>query len=203
MEKSSRTLQSEQTRTRIIAAAARLFVRKGFSATSIADLSRAVKVTKGALYHHFASKEAIFFAVIETIRSAWRSAVAREVVGSRDAVARLETLLDSHARFLEANEAFCLVLNGLMMEMDGVNPRYLSALQEVYGELARFIESIVRKGQSAGQIRTDIDAKLASLAVVGMLRGTGCSRPKTERALVDYTTLMGTLKKVLVDGLRA
>jgi AcrR family transcriptional regulator len=201
MEKTARMIQSEQTRERIVAAASRLFVRKGFAATSIADLAKAVKVTKGALYHHFESKEAIFFAVIQSIRTAWTNAVARQVVQSRDAISRLEALLDGQARFLQSNESFCLVLNGLMMEMDGMNPRYLGALQEVYAEMARFIQQIVKKGQTAGQIRADIDSEHTALAIVGMFRGTGCSRSKAERERVDYVTLMGTLKKVLLSGL--
>jgi len=202
MEKTTRALQSEQTRARIVGAAARLFVRKGYSATSIADLARAVKVTKGALYHHFESKEAIFFAVVEMIRATWRDSVARKVAGSHDAIDRLSTLLDNHALFLERNEAFCLVLNGMMTELEGVKPDLMSALQQVYGELTRFVEQIIRKGQATRQVRADIDATLTALTIVGMLRGTACSRPISERELVDYPTIMETLKKVLISGLR-
>ena len=56
-------------------------------------------------------------------------------------------------------------------------------------------------GQQAGQIRQDLDPNLAALAIVGMLRGTGCSRPISERMKVDYTSMMDTLKKVVVKGL--
>jgi AcrR family transcriptional regulator len=203
MEKTSRALQSEHTRERIVGAAASLFVRKGYIATSIADLAQAVEVTKGALYHHFESKEAIFFAVIEKIRVTWRDSVARKVVSSHDAIDRLSALLDNHALFLQRNEAFCLVLNGMMTELEGVKPDLAAALQQVYGELTRFVEQIIRKGQAAGQVRSDIDAALAALTIVGMLRGTACSRPISERERVDYPTIMETLKKVLISGLRA
>jgi len=196
-----RELKSEQTKERIVMAAARLFSRKGYSATSIADISHAVGATKGALYHHFESKEAIFFAVVEQIRSAWRNAVARQVVSTRDSLERLEILLDRQAKFLEANETFCLVLNGLMSEMEGVNADFLGVLQEVYAELARFVEQILVHGQKDGQIRSDLDPGLTALAIVGMMRGTGCSRPISERMRIDYSAMMGTLKKVVVKGL--
>ena len=200
---SPRTLQSEQTRDRIVLAAAGLFARKGYSATSIADIAREVEVTKGALYHHFAGKEAIFFAVVDRIRKTWRSVVAREVVSSRDAVERLEILLDRQALFLQTDETFCLVLNGLMSEMDGVNADFLGVLQDVYSELAKFIEQIIVHGQQAGQIRKDLEPGLTALSLVGMLRGTGCSRPISERMKIDYTAMMDVLKKVVVKGLRA
>lgn len=202
MEKGLRVVQSEQTRERIITAATHLFVRKGFNATSISDLAKAVQVTKGALYHHFENKNAIFFAVVDEIRRTWRTVVAREVVVSSDALAQLETLFDQQARFLEKNESFCLVLNGLMTEMEGVNSSFLAALQEVYSDLTRFIEGIIRKGQAARRFRLDLDARITALTIVGMLRGAGCSRPISERMEVDYKAMMETLKKVMIAGLR-
>ncbi len=199
----TRSQQSDQTKDRIVLASARLFARKGYAATSIADISAELQMTKGALYHHFESKEAVFFAVVERIRKTWRSAVAREVVSSSDAVTRLEILLDRQARFLQADETFCLVLNGLMSEMDGVNADFLGVLQEVYAELARFIRQIIAHGQRDGQIRKDLDPDLTALAIVGMMRGTGCSRPISERMKIDYASMMDTLKKLVVKGLSA
>jgi AcrR family transcriptional regulator len=201
--KTSRAIQSEVTRERIIAAATQLFLRKGYFATSIADLSAAVEVTKGALYHHFESKEAIFSAVVGTIKKTWRDTVAREVIGLRDPMERLEKLLENHARFLENNESFCLVLNGLMMEMEGINPEFIAELRSAYKEMAGFIEQILVKGQNAGKIRHDIEPKSTALTIVGMLRGTGCSRPISEKMKYDYTATMDVLKKVVIQGLRA
>ncbi len=202
MEKTTRELQSEQTRERILAAAMRLFVRKGFYATSIADLAAAVDLTKGALYHHFQSKEAIFFAVIEAIRRTWREMVGREVLKSRDALQRLSALLDSHARLIEKNDAFCIVLNGLITEMDGVNPAFLAELQRIYADLVEFIEQIVRKGQKDGQLRKDLEPRLTAISIVGTLRGTGCSGAIFKRLGVEFSAMMQTSKEILLAGLR-
>jgi AcrR family transcriptional regulator len=202
MKKTARALQSEQTRERIIAAAMRLFVRKGFYATSIADLSAAVEMTKGALYHHFENKDAIFFSVIETIRKTWREMVGREVLKPRNALDRLGALLDSHARLIEENEAFCLVLSGLLTEMEGVNPAFLKKLQQIYADLISFIEQIVGKGKETGQLRSDLDPKLTALAIVGTLRGTGCSGPILRRLGVDYREMMQSAKRILLRGLK-
>ncbi len=201
--KTSRALQSEVTRERIIEAATQLFLRKGYFGTSIADLAAAVDVTKGALYHHFESKEAIFSAVVATIKKTWRNEVAREVIALRDPVERLERLLESHARFLEKNESFCLVLNGLMMEMEGIHPKFIAELRSAYKEMAGFIEQILVRGRNEGKIRQDIESKSAALTIVGMLRGTGCSRPISERMKYDYAATMDVFKKIVIQGLRA
>ena len=60
--------------------------------------------------------------------------------------------MDRQAQFLQAEDNYCQLLNGLMTEMDGVNTDFLGLLQAVYSELARFIEQIVVRGQKAKQI---------------------------------------------------
>jgi AcrR family transcriptional regulator len=200
MSKTQRQLQGEQTRQRIIEAAAQLFVRKGFYGTSIADLAQAVGLTKGALYHHFENKDAIFFAVIETVRDAWRETVARDVLKAGDALTRLAVLFDNHARCISENETLCLVMGSLVAEMDGVNPTFMAALEKIYADLTLFIERIIRKGQAVGQVRPDLDARLAALNIVGML-STGCSHI-LNRMSADYTARMATLKQMLLDSLQ-
>ena len=83
--KTQKQLQSEQTQQRIIKEATHLFVRKGFYGTSISDLAQATGLTKGAIYHHFENKDAIFFAVIEDVRQTWNNEVARDVMQEKDA----------------------------------------------------------------------------------------------------------------------
>ncbi|MGQ0564821.1 MAG: TetR/AcrR family transcriptional regulator [Gemmobacter sp.] len=54
-----------EARGRLLDAATRLIRYKGFAATSVDDLCAAAEVTKGAFFHHFASKEALGVAVVE------------------------------------------------------------------------------------------------------------------------------------------
>ncbi len=202
MAKGAKELQSEQTRERIIDTAMRVFVRKGFFGSSIADLAAAVDMTKGALYHHFESKDALFFAVVEKIKRTWMQVVGRQVLKSGDAVSRLEALLDRHARLIEQNDSICLVLSGLLTEMEGVSASVRDAVQGVYADLVRFIEQIVREGQASGQVRSDVDARLTAFSVVGVLRGTGCSYAIFQRLGADFRALMDTAKRVVVSGLK-
>ena len=65
--------RAEETRDAIVTAARRLFAIKGYADTSIRDLVEAAGVTRGALYHHFKDKEALFARVFEL--------VARETLG--------------------------------------------------------------------------------------------------------------------------
>jgi AcrR family transcriptional regulator len=57
--------RSEETRSRILETANRLFSTNGYDATGVSEICQAADVSKGAFYHHFPSKQALFLAVME------------------------------------------------------------------------------------------------------------------------------------------
>ena len=62
-----RARQAEATRSLLIAVARKNFTEHGYAATSIDDIIHQAGVARGALYHHFSGKEALFRAVYETV----------------------------------------------------------------------------------------------------------------------------------------
>jgi AcrR family transcriptional regulator len=62
-----RARQAEATRSLLIAVARENFTQHGYAATSIDDIIQQAGVARGALYHHFSGKEALFRAVYETV----------------------------------------------------------------------------------------------------------------------------------------
>ncbi|MGW3938248.1 TetR/AcrR family transcriptional regulator [Streptomyces phaeochromogenes] len=84
--------RAETTRSALVAAARRLFVEKGYFGTSTEELVAAAGVgTRGALYHHFADKKALFLAVFEQVEEDLLAAVDTTTTSSSsgDALARL------------------------------------------------------------------------------------------------------------------
>jgi AcrR family transcriptional regulator len=63
--KSRRELYSEATRAALLEQATALFAERGYVGTSLEDVASASQVTRGAVYHHFASKQALFEAVLD------------------------------------------------------------------------------------------------------------------------------------------
>lgn len=57
--------RSRETRYRILTAAQALFARDGYDATGVADICKLAGVSKGAFYHHFPTKHAIFMALLD------------------------------------------------------------------------------------------------------------------------------------------
>ncbi|WP_434339139.1 TetR/AcrR family transcriptional regulator [Motilimonas cestriensis] len=58
---------TEKTRAELIMQARALFASKGFSGTPLEELTAAVGLTRGALYHHFGNKKGLFYAVVQLI----------------------------------------------------------------------------------------------------------------------------------------
>ena len=61
--------RGEATRGQLIAVATRMFAERGYEDTSIGAVLREAGVSRGSLYHHFASKEALFEAVAEDVET--------------------------------------------------------------------------------------------------------------------------------------
>lgn len=91
--------QGASTRASLIAAGRSLFGASGFGDTSIEDIAAAAGVTKGALYHHFAGKDALFKAVYEQVKREITDQVAPSFLEPApwDAVvAGCQATLDAH-----------------------------------------------------------------------------------------------------------
>lgn len=94
--------RSDATRAALIAAGRRLFVSRGYAETGTPELVAEAGVTRGALYHHFADKRALFRAVVE----AESAAVAHEIESAaRPGLAPLKALSRGGWAFLEAMRA--------------------------------------------------------------------------------------------------
>ena len=65
--KSRREQYTEATRAALLEAATQLFAAHGFAGTALSDVASATAVTRGAVYHHFANKQALFEAVLEKL----------------------------------------------------------------------------------------------------------------------------------------
>jgi TetR/AcrR family fatty acid metabolism transcriptional regulator len=154
--------EDKDRRRLILDAAVRVFARNGFHTSRVGEIAEEAGVSHGLLYHYFPSKDA----VLETIfRETW--------VGLEDAIAQVE------ASELEAREQLrqvaAIFLRSWRRDPDLVRVlvREIGRSPELYRRLddmrATFgaIERIVARGQERGELRTDIDAQLASAVFYG------------------------------------
>ncbi|WP_343717099.1 helix-turn-helix domain-containing protein [Inquilinus sp.] len=94
--------RSDRTQAALIAAARGLFVERGYAETGTPELVAAAGVTRGALYHHFADKQALFRAVVEAEAAAVTTEVERAAPADLPPLEALEGGGDAFLRAMAA-----------------------------------------------------------------------------------------------------
>jgi AcrR family transcriptional regulator len=103
-------LTLDQRRIRILAAATRIFARKGYDGASMSEIATAAGITKPVLYDHFTSKDALFDTLLRSIRddllakgnAIGKSAASEEV--------RFRTAVDAFFAFVEDQPDAAMIL---------------------------------------------------------------------------------------------
>ncbi|MEQ9635530.1 MAG: TetR/AcrR family transcriptional regulator [Devosia marina] len=90
------------TRRALVAAARTLFAKKGYAATSTPEIVKAAGVTRGALYHHFADKQALFAAVVEEEHAVLALTIHQAAEGGEDEPGPVKALIRGGDGFLAA-----------------------------------------------------------------------------------------------------
>src|SRR5438445_10402123 len=81
------------TRDRILQAALQVFAEKGYHRGAVDDIVRASQTSKGAVYHHFPNKEALFLALVDQFSARLAEAIAAAVEGTHGALGKVEAAL--------------------------------------------------------------------------------------------------------------
>jgi TetR/AcrR family fatty acid metabolism transcriptional regulator len=148
----------------ILAAAVRVFARKGYHASRVGDIAEEAGVAHGLLYHYFASKEDL----LETIfRETWSDLLGavHAVEGSGEPAG--EQLRQVAAILLRSWRRDPDLVRVLVREVvrSGEIQRRVDEVREAFQALER----IIARGQLTGDFRADIDPRLASVIFYGAL----------------------------------
>ena len=188
------------TREKILQAAAAEIHRQGFQAASIAHILADTGLTKGALYHHFPSKQALGLAVVnEVIRTGLE---ARLLTPMREAEEPLDTLLaymDSRIRDM-TDDAFVLgcPLNNLVQEMSPVDGEFKTHLDYILQAWQAVIEQALIKGQEQNRIRRDVDCDAAALFIVSAWEGCW-GMAKNRQSAQTFRICMAQLRQFVLS----
>ncbi len=159
----ARNKHPEQTVQLILDTATRLFLQKGYDETTLQDIIDATKLSKGAIYHHFASKEAILIAVVDRMGD-FNSAVLAEI-RDRKGLTGAEKLRELF------RTSMTLSFQGKILHMLPFlieNPKFMALqMQSILGEAAPdYILPILKEGIADGSIRADYPEQLAEVLLL-------------------------------------
>ncbi len=193
--------QSERTRATLIESATALLLDRGYEGTTLALLAQKVRMTKGAIYHHFADKEALLRAVVEHVRRTWVREVGAQIPQAGDALERLGALFDHQARLIDKEPALCLLVTGLTLQSRSLGRELADVVEAITSDFTGLVQGILVEGQRAGAVRDDLDAKELARSVVAVVKAISCSRA-TDPSRSAFLTKMQTTRTVVLSGIR-
>lgn len=161
--------RSQETRQRILDAASRVFGRRGYGQATVEEIAAEAGVSNGALYHHFASKEELFRAIVEEHLHEHKIELAAlfPVSSFREAV---EGFAAYWLRHFETEHE----LGSLIMEcwtQATREPWAREAVGAMFRQGPHLIADMLRIGQNAGAVRSDLDVEAAAFLLFAAWEG--------------------------------
>jgi AcrR family transcriptional regulator len=149
----------------ILASAAMLFGRNGYSKTTTTDLGRAAGIRGPSVYHHFKTKEEILLGICCESLSRLSSAVSAAADAQDEPMARLEAMMEAHVENLLVDQDMHLTTFLEMRWLTDAGRQTVAAQRDAYE--AAFIEAIA-SAKASGDLRADIGAREMTLAFLGL-----------------------------------
>lgn len=159
--------RSEETRTKIMESAIKMFSNRGYNKASVDDICTEAGISKGAFYHHFKSKQALFLALLDS----WLQTIDHDIEASKDKTAP-ET-------FMQMTDAFPYIFEtageGLPMFLEfwlqaSRDKKIWDASIAPYRRYHRYFTSLIKKGVEEGSF-VEVDAELASRMIISTAMG--------------------------------
>ncbi len=196
--------EAQETRENILDAALDVFAERGYSGTTFVDIAERIDMTKGAIYWHFRDKPALLAALIKKALEHEEQLVAEEVP-------ELLTLDDlkrhfvARGRLVTEDETCRKFVFFISVQMEWSAERLAAIHDEM--RLARSlpladIEQVLAKAKQEGEVRGDVDIKVARDLLFGLWFGLVSSHLQG-LSTSDPITCVETGIEMVLDGIRA
>src|ERR1700719_4524743 len=201
----TRLRDSERTRERLLQAASREIYRSGFQSAGLGIILASAGVTKGALYYHFKSKEALGYAVVEEViapdvHGKW----VRPLQSGKDPIDALIGAVQRIPVRPTDVRGGCQLIN-LAQEMSPLDAGFRKRLAIIFDAWRKAVASALREGQTHGRVRRDVEPVDAAGLLIAMVEGYGslaknAQDPKVMKA--GIRNIVGWLKSLRAPGNR-
>jgi AcrR family transcriptional regulator len=170
-DRKRRLRDPQRTRQRLLQAAFREVHRSGFQSAGIDTILAATNVTKGALYYHFDGKEALGYAIVEEIISKLvRDRWLRPLLSDGQPIDILIGIVRRTPVRPEDVRAGCPLLN-LAQEMSPLDEQFRKRLERIFLAWQEGVATLLRKGQSQGTVRRNLNPDEAASFLIAMVEG--------------------------------
>jgi AcrR family transcriptional regulator len=194
----TRAEQAAATRRRLIDAAARLFARNGYTASTVAAIGEEAGVSRGLVNFHFTTKEKLLHAVIEQLVAELEEGMFPDDE-EEDPLAALAVLIGAHRRFLTERPERARLL--FRLQAEALNPALgLGAFAALHRRWVERTASWWERAVAAGQVDPALAHEDVTTLTIGALRGIALEwllAPELVDVDRAYEQLLGFLQRGL------
>ncbi len=162
--------KGEQTRKKIVAAAAPIFNQNGYEGSSLNDLMKATGLKKGGIYRHFSSKEELAAEAFDyTWDAAWNARLLH-LDEKANGIEKLKQLIANFADYRSPIAGGCPILNTATDADDG-NPVLRARVAKALRSWLVRLQTILQQAQERGETRPRVDPEVVATLIVASLEG--------------------------------
>lgn len=162
-------LPTVERQAALVAAALRLASHSSPAAITTGDLAAAVGVTQGAVFRHFATKEAIWLAAMQWVRSHLLGALEAAAAAAPTPLSAMQAVFQAHVDFVVAEPGVPrFIFHELQQPADSPLKLELRALLQGYRQL---LKALLRAAIDHGQVPDGLDLDAAASLFVGIVQG--------------------------------
>ena len=192
--------EKEKRRDDILAAAKRVFSKKGYASTTIADVAKAARLSYGSIYWYFDSKDALFHELMDGEERLLRTAIAArmatlDVEDSGEALFR--AAVAGTFEFFESDKAMVRLL---FRDAHALGGRFERHLGGIYERFIDDIEASIVAAQRRGDI-VDAPPRMIAFSVAALIGQIALRRLTTDDGL-DAGVVAEFVVSLVLDGLR-
>jgi AcrR family transcriptional regulator len=161
---------------KIVHESLKLFSLKGFLNTSVHDILKAANTSKGGFYNHFASKEDLFFQVLDEARRIWREKNLSGLDEIENPIRKIKRFLENFRDlYLKDAENFpggCIFIT-FSVELNDQRPHLSREVNKGFIGLKSMLKRLLDEGKKLGELRSDVSTRaVTEMLFAGLLGAT-------------------------------
>src|SRR5256712_2873199 len=188
---------------RLLDSALHLFVSKGYRSTNLEQIAGAAKLSKGAVFFYFGSKEAVLLELLKRVEAiVVDEALETAAKAGPRAADQIVAFLHHQAKLGVTHRDEVLLLILMSLEFGGHEGAVSREIRRIYRRLYAFVEKIIRKGRASGELRKDLDPRELASIIMANHDGTFLEWYRRSESLKG-TALVRALREVVLSGVKS
>ena len=154
----------EDKSLRILDAAIRVFARKGFYNSTIADVAKIAEVAEGTIYLYFKNKDDLLISIFEHSMDLFIQEANKEIEGIEDPKEKLKRFVSLHLKLVQKNPELAQVLQIELRQSSKFMKEYEGGK---FSDYLNVVRSILEEGQEKGIFRKSLEPRILRRAIFG------------------------------------